>query len=574
MTQIGMEKEKKIHHLNALSKEFVISNPKEALRLAQEAHELSLKLDYKKGIAESLMMIGHACRTLSNYGESMPGLMKALDIYNSLCDEDGQMRVLNLLGISYFYFARYEQALENFKKSLGLAEKLQNKRLEASILNNIGEIYRELGKPKDSLDYYFSALKISEEFDFRNNLSVIIMNIGHIYNDAGECQKALDYYNKSLNISREVNDYVSQGEVLAKMGEVYEKLEKREEALDFYKKSLNVLENCENRFYQIDTLISLGSYYIRQKEFTMGIGYLNRALDFAEKLNADRKVYSAHLLLSECYEGGGDFAKALYHHKRYHEIERQVISDNLEEKLKVITVEYKLDKLQKESEIYRLKNIELKQKNEDIESKVVQLAVANEKLSDEIAKRIELQAHLEQLNKKLEHLSYIDELTDIPNRRIFNEAIKKQWNRCLQEVIPLSLILIDVDFFKSYNDNYGHLKGDECLKKVAKALAGTIKQSFDFIGRFGGEEFGIILPGTGYEFSIMIAEQMRISVESLYIVHEYAKISPYITISLGVATMLPEKHMNCNELIDASDKQLYKAKQEGRNRVCAIHLKN
>ncbi len=581
MTDIGIEREEqlgisenkgKIHSLNVLSKELAISNPKESLRLAKEAYELALELDYTKGIAESLLMIGYATRGLSNYSESMPGLQEAMDIYLSIGDIEGQMRVLNLLGVCYFYLARYEQALENFKSGLDLSRRLEDKNIEASILNNIGEIYRELDKPEDALDYYFNALKLSEKLGIKHSMSVISMNIGHIYNFTGEYQEALQYYNKSLRISQEIQDDISKGEVLTKIGEVHEQLNKREEALCFYKESLRILEECENGFYQIDALISIGNYYIKQKAFNTGIDYLSKALSVAGKMNADRKVYRAHLSLSECYEGCGDYVKALQHHKKYHDIERRVITDNLEEKLKIIVVEYKLDKLQKESEIYRLRNIELKQKNEDIEGKIMQLAVTNEKLSVEVTKRIELQADLEQANKKFEHLSYIDELTGIPNRRRFNEVIRNQWNICLQGAIPLSVILLDIDYFKKYNDNYGHLQGDDCLKKVANTLAGSIKHSFDFIGRFGGEEFGIILPGTGYEFSIMIAEQVRISVEALRIDHGYSAISPYITISLGVATVLPEKPMNYRELINISDKQLYKAKEEGRNRVCAVKL--
>ncbi len=581
LTEIGIEvreqssfteNKEKIHTLNVRSKELATNSPKESLSLAKEAYELSMELGYKQGIAESLLMIGYASRGLSSYSESMPGLQEALDIYVSLGNLEGQMRVLTLLGVSYFYLARYEQALENFKNALGLAIRLQNKNIETSIINNIGEIYREMGKPEEALDYYFNALKTSEECGLKHNMSVVSMNIGHIHNNASEYQKALEYYNKSLRISCEIKDDISRGEVLTKIGEVHEKQIKTEEALEFYKESLSILEACENVFYKIDALINLGSFYVKQKEFNLGIDYLNTALDYAHNLNADRKSYGAHLLLAESYEACGDFVKALYHHKRYHDIERRVITDNLEEKLKIITVEYKLDKLHKESEIYRLRNIELKQKNEEIESKIMQLAVTNDKLSDEISKRIELQVNLEQANKKLEHLSYIDELTGIPNRRIFNEVIRKQWNRCMQESIPLSVILLDIDYFKNYNDNYGHLQGDECLKKVAKTLAGSIKHSYDFIGRFGGEEFGIILPGTGYEFSIMIAEQMRISVESLRVSQEYTTVSPYITISLGVATVMPGKHMHYHELIDSSDKQLYKAKQEGRNRVCAIKL--
>jgi diguanylate cyclase (GGDEF)-like protein len=345
-----------------------------------------------------------------------------------------------------------------------------------------------------------------------------------------------------------------------------------EEALGFYRESLSTLEECGNGFYQIDALICIGNYYIKKKDYEVGIAYLNRALELSEKMYAGRKAYHAHLLLSECYEACGEFVKALYHYKRYHDIERQVITDNLEEKLKIVIVEHKLDKLERESEIYRLRNIELKEKNAEIENKILQLAVTNEKLSSEIAKGIELQTNLEQANKKLEHLSYIDELTDIPNRRIFNEVIRKQWSDCMQDSMPLSLILVDIDYFKNYNDNYGHLRGDECLKAVAKALTGSVKHPCDFISRFGGEEFGIILPGIGYEVSIVIAEQMRMNVEALKISHEYSKIGPYITISLGVATVLPENNMNYLELINASDKQLYKAKEKGRNRLCAIKM--
>lgn len=579
MTDFGLEREEqhnfsenkeKIHSLNFHSKELAISNPKESLDLAKEAYGLALELDYKQGIAESLLMIGYASRGLSNYSESMPGLQEALDIYVSIGNLEGQMRVLNLLGVCYFYLARYEQALENFKNGLDLSRRLQDKNLETSILNNIGEIYRELNRTEEALDYYFNALDKSEELGIKRNISVVSMNIGHIHNFTGEYHEALQYYNKSLLIIKEIQDDISRGEVLAKIGEVHERLNNKEEALEFYKESLRVLEECENGFYQVDTLISLGSYYIKQKEFGAGMDYLNKALSVAGEINADRKVYRAHLLLSECYEECGDYAKALHHHKRFHDIERRVITDNLEEKLKIIIVEYKLDKLQKESEIYRLRNIELKQKNEDIESKIMQLAVTNERLSDEATQRIQLQLHLEQANKKLEHLSYIDELTGIPNRRRFNEVIKDQWNQCLKESKPLSVIILDIDFFKKYNDNYGHLQGDDCLKEVAKTLAGTITNSFHFIGRFGGEEFGIILPGAGYEFGMMIAEQMRISIEALHIVHGYSAVSPYITISLGVATVLPEKNMNWRNLINVSDKQLYKAKEEGRNRVCAI----
>lgn len=545
------ENEKKVDLLNAYSKQIVISNPKKSLALGEEAYKLSIELNYTYGIARSLLTMGYASRSLSNYAEYLPKLEEALEIFTFLEDLEGQMRVLNLIGVSYFYFGKYEQALEFFKSSLILANNIQDKKLQSSILNNIGEIHRELEKYEDALDYYLKALQISEEIDDNYNVTVILMNIGHIHNRLNRNQEALSYYNKSIDISENIQDSIGKGEALNKKGEIYEKMNNISEALKLYEESLLILEKCENRFYQIDVLLNLGSHYVKRDKHLKGMEYLQRALELAQKISANKKLYSAHRYLAECYERQGNYEKSLYHYKLYHEIEKQVTTENIEEKSKIITIEYRLEQAQKEAEIFQLKNIELKEKNEEIEDKARLLAIANE---------------------KLEYLSSIDELTGIPNRRIFNRVIKKEWNSCMQEAMPLTVIIIDVDFFKDYNDNYGHLKGDECLKQVANTLAEVLRSSCDFIGRFGGEEFGIILTGAGYEYSIMIAEQMRISIESLQIKHEYSSAAPHLTISLGVATVMPQKHLTYKELINAADKELYKAKKNGRNMVCAVKL--
>lgn len=183
--------------------------------------------------------------------------------------------------------------------------------------------------------------------------------------------------------------------------------------------------------------------------------------------------------------------------------------------------------------------------------------------------RIKTQLSLKLKTDLLESMASIDGLTDINNRRRFDEILETEWHRTMRESAALSLIMIDIDFFKKYNDLYGHASGDDCLRAVAQALKKSIKRASDNVARYGGEEFAVILPGTDNESAAMIAERIRSSVESLKIPHGQNKGNDYVTISLGVATVFPLQNTNPLMLIKAADRFLYQAKDEGKNCVKA-----
>ncbi len=174
---------------------------------------------------------------------------------------------------------------------------------------------------------------------------------------------------------------------------------------------------------------------------------------------------------------------------------------------------------------------------------------------------------LKEVNLDLESLSTHDGLTGIPNRRNFDKSIEMNWKNSFREQQPLSLIMIDIDYFKVYNDNYGHLSGDYCLILVAKTLVSNIKRPIDLVARYGGEEFIAILPNTDREGALFIAERMRKSIEKLAIMHEYSSVADCVTISLGVADIIPQPSDTIADFIRSVDNALYLAKQEGRNRV-------
>lgn len=174
------------------------------------------------------------------------------------------------------------------------------------------------------------------------------------------------------------------------------------------------------------------------------------------------------------------------------------------------------------------------------------------------------------MEEKLRLFSYLDGLTGVANRRHFDETLSREWRRMARDARPLSLIMCDIDFFKAYNDTYGHLKGDECLKQVARTLSKALQRPGDTVARYGGEEFAGVLPGTDEKGGTYLAETLRARVESLGITHSSSQVSSVLTISVGVATAIPEKQSSPPELISMADQALYKAKREGRNRVCVF----
>lgn len=175
---------------------------------------------------------------------------------------------------------------------------------------------------------------------------------------------------------------------------------------------------------------------------------------------------------------------------------------------------------------------------------------------------------LERANQALDKLAHIDGLTQVANRRRFDRVLEDEWLRMYREKKHLGLIFADVDFFKQFNDLYGHQIGDDCLVSIATALNSVIHRPGDLVARYGGEEFVIVLPDTDLEGCLKIAEIMNKKVESLQIEHANSSVSSYVTISLGAAVLAPDKTDNRADLVGLADKALYRAKKEGRNRVC------
>jgi diguanylate cyclase (GGDEF)-like protein len=208
--------------------------------------------------------------------------------------------------------------------------------------------------------------------------------------------------------------------------------------------------------------------------------------------------------------------------------------------------------------------VELTEINKNLDKIVLNrteaLVESNEKIEQQ---KIEL----EKANLKLQELSTIDSLTQLWNRRKYDEIIHAEWNRCLRHQRPIALILLDIDHFKLYNDYYGHLAGDACLIKIAQTIRNSLLRSTDMAARYGGEEFIVILSDTTKEEAIKNAHMLRQKIEELRIPHQQSPVSKYVTVSIGVTCTIPNMHTSSEDLFEATDKALYQAKDKGRNRV-------
>ena len=207
-----------------------------------------------------------------------------------------------------------------------------------------------------------------------------------------------------------------------------------------------------------------------------------------------------------------------------------------------------------------------------VDARSLQLVSAVATQLGSMIQRKRAEAALRQAYQELERLAHLDGLTQVANRRRFDEYLAQEWKRSAREGQPISLVMFDVDYFKHYNDCYGHQLGDDCLKQIAYAASLALKRPADLMARYGGEEFAVILPNTDAEGAIAVAQAIQQDVRRLQIPHAQSQIGDRVTLSLGVSSMIPISNTTSDDLVAAADEALYAAKSQGRDRIVLHHF--
>jgi diguanylate cyclase (GGDEF)-like protein len=315
------------------------------------------------------------------------------------------------------------------------------------------------------------------------------------------------------------------------------------EALRLLQRGVDVTSRGDSKRQQAAALTALGLLQARLGEHGLALDDLHRALGLAEAVQVRREIYQPHEALAEAYERRGDLRAALEHFKAFQRLRSEVWDGVARARLDTLMVEFELEKARQQREIEQLRNVELKR--------------AYEKLQ-------ELHAQVARQADELAELAVRDGLTGVYNRRHLDRALQHELARARRYAQPLSVALLDVDEFKHVNDRHSHAVGDLVLRRLAALMAGLVRQS-DVIARYGGEEFALVFPGTQLVQAAAACEKVRQAVDAL----DWSEVAPDLRVTVSVGVAMDPGTLTWDKLLDEADAQLYLAKSQGRNRVCA-----
>jgi len=363
----------KIDELNRRAWEVHITEPKLGLELSNEAKQLSEEYAYKKGVAYALRNMGVSNRYLSNLETALSLSFQALEIFMQTGEKSGEAQAHVSIGAIYYYMGDYERSLDYFLKGVRSNEETGNKEALAYAFNGAGYIYCVLGNNEKALDFFQRALTLSKEINNTDLQGSILDSLAVAYVNSNEFDKAYGTYFECLELSEKSLQKVNKGYALFGIGDVLVRQTKLNEAKKYFLESLNIRREIGYKVGEANSLLQLGKIYLKQKKSDKAKEYLLESLQVAESIKAKAVIYEAHEALSELYELKEDFLSFVQHYKLYHKYKSEVFREEQESKQKYMTMQYEMEKLQQETEINRLTNVVLKEKNVELEKKTEEL---------------------------------------------------------------------------------------------------------------------------------------------------------------------------------------------------------
>ncbi|MGC4043593.1 MAG: diguanylate cyclase [Armatimonas sp.] len=557
-----------------------------ALELCTQTRESALSIDYRPGIAQSTYLIAQCRLILWGTDACLDQLQQAFQLFQSLGDRAGEADALNILAIVHGRRGDHVLALEFSQKCLHIRRSLGDVSGEAKSLNNIGVIYRDLLRFADALESLFRSYELAEQIGSAHAAAYATGNIGEVFYRIGELSNSRRYFQQSLELVMETDDLACQSTALAGLGKTCLEQGEHEEAIDCLRRALELDERTGNIDDKGTTLYHLGRAYLALEFYPKADEFLTEALEIFRlngnqnqeievSLSLSRSLLNqgrgsdaiaslracldrsgensgqVHQLLSAAYEKQGDLACALVHFKAFYEEHERVYNQKARQRIRELITRSEVQKMQRDVDEQRQANDRL--------AHALEAAQIAEREKEDLLQQLVMQTEI------LKQLAREDGLTGIANRRWLDAQLGQEFDRARRFGHQLSVALIDLDHFKSINDRFSHQVGDDVLRTVARLLRDNCR-SVDLIGRYGGEEFLIVLVETSAKKARPIAERIRERIAN----YPWTEIHPGLTgLTLSIGLCSDRKVQTAQELVAGADKQLYRAKAEGRNRVYA-----
>jgi diguanylate cyclase (GGDEF)-like protein len=559
-----------------------------AIRLSREALEQAIAIGYPSGQAYSLRNLGVCDYRMGQYPRSLEELTAARCLLGELGDRHGEGWVLKNLGNTYQEMACYSDALRCDIESLALLRQTGDLSEEAGLLNNIGTLYVELALYPEALDYLLQAKRLYEQLGNTKWVAYVSTNISSIYIERGEYSLALELFTAALESARVTGEKAEEAEFMIHMGAIQIHLKNYGMALDLcrqglllcqqtgnrvveamgwihsgaacwelgqvavaqehYRHGLQIAEEIGHHFTQVKALLGLSRILISQARLEEAVRFLELARNLATDLGQKKLLYQAHQQLAMAWEAHKNFYQALEHYKIYFRMQQEVIGLETEMRINGLLVQADLEKVKREAEFYHLKNVELQRAYQELQR------------ADE--QKAEMLAQLQQLTRQLEQISREDSLTGLPNRRYLDILLAREFERSLRFGSNFTIAMIDIDNFKQVNDTFSHPVGDQVLKELGRFLLENCR-SVDAVGRYGGEEFMLLLVETSLPQAVEACDRLRLEVSHL----NWAGICPGLGLTLSIGLAYNQGVSTLEEMVRLADEKLYSAKRSGKNCV-------
>lgn len=531
----------KIKHINELLYEIDrvrLSIPSKTITLAEETLRLSKSIGYELGIAVSYLRIADARADLGEIEISLDLSFKALDFFINEGYYDLQWHVYNSLGVTFSVICDYDSSINYYYKAEAVINNINSnkkfilnfsaEKAKVLTLNNISENYKLLKEYDIALTYCNKAYKIDKEKDFALSQGITPLSLGEIYYKLSEYEKANSLAVCALKYLKQYNYVIAEAEAYELLALISWKMQDYKNSDKYYKLIMELLNNNQIPVYnEVNTYINYYYYLEDQGCTAQAVAALQHACTLSVSNNLHSKVCETSGLLAVFYEKTGETALAFKYYKMHYDFDIVRLNSFNKQIVKNLNIKKKIHQFQSE-------------KNE-----------------------------LENLNKKLLELSENDSLTGIHNRRKFDECFDEVWQNAINSHESIALLLIDIDYFKEFNDNYGHLEGDKCIVDVAKILR-SFENKYYFTARYGGDEFIVLLSNSSLEEALVFCKNVQARIAALDKKHEYSKVSSRVTLSIGVSSIVPSADSSSNSLIKTTDNALYIAKKRGRNQIAYL----
>jgi diguanylate cyclase (GGDEF)-like protein len=471
-------------------------------------------------------------------GDGCAGLSQATEAL-ALVDQ-GQPSVIlaelyDSIGWAHFTMGDYAEAFDFLVRALSIAETVGDRSLQAYVMDSLGNVQSSTGYAADALDMQTRAAAIHRELGDVTGEATALNNVAYASMELGDLAGALASAETALEYARQTAAFALLVGVMDTLCEIHMAMGDLDAAEQYARDGLALAVEQGWRADQTNSLIGLASIALARNLPDQARDFAETALGLAEQDKRSVEQYRCHFMISEALERQGDLAGALHHFRRFHELEQARRDSETQSRIANLRVEHQLETARKDAEIHRLRSMALEQ--EVAESRVAQA--------------------------ELEAQASLDPLTGLFNRAhlpVIAEKLREELARSR----PASLLVLDVDAFKSINDTFGHRAGDRILVSIARDLTANVRDG-DVTCRYGGDEFLVFLADMGQSDAVATAERIRTAIAAR--VHQHGGASISVTASLGAASTTPPQTATLETLLERADRALYAAKRGGRNLV-------